>query len=163
MDAKQAELIEGRLRRIAWIGEIFLDGDAFREVVLTPEELHGDDYMVDHDKFIQLKQVLFKLKRVEPGDLGLVTWRPYGDEMALTIMVDAHPLYSARPGNYPMLPAMNEAMAGRVGVNESKSGERPVLSVYGPIRDSLDNVVGVLELFASLNPDEYRVDRFDRD
>jgi len=147
---------EARLRRIARAAEVFVDGDAFREFVLKPELNTGDEYLVDHGKFIALKQALIKLKRLEPGDVGVIAWRRFKDQADLCLAVDSHPC-AVRPGNHPISPAMAEAFAGRVAVQDLEFRGHPLLGVCAPIRDSLDEVVGVVEVFASLVPEKFRV------
>lgn len=144
---------EERLRRIARAGEVFIDGDAFKGIVINPELASGDDYRVDHEKFIRVKEALFKLKRLEPGDVAVMTWRRHKDVAALTVLVDFDPNRRPYPGKFPVTAAMAAAFEGRTAVQELDFGGVPVLSVCAPIRDSLDEVVGVLEVFASLQPD----------
>jgi hypothetical protein len=148
---------EARLRRVARAGSVFIDGEAFKALVLDPDLNTGDDYRVDHEKFIAVKKTLLKLKRLEDGDVGVVTWRRFQDQADQVMPVDAHPCAS-RPGNHPVSPAMAEAFAGKVAVQELEFRGAPVLSVCAPIRDSLDDVVGALEVFASLVPEKLRVD-----
>jgi hypothetical protein len=151
---------EARLRRIARAAEVFVDGDAFREFVLKPEMNTGDEYLVDHAKFIALKQALMKLKRLESGDVGVITWRRFGDQADLCLGIDSHPC-AVRPGNHPVSPAMAEAFAGRPAAQDLEMRGHPLLGVCAPIRDSLDDVVGVVEVFASLEPETFRVDGLD--
>ncbi len=96
---------EARLRRIARAGEVFINGDAFRDFVLKPELNTGDQYLVDHGKFIDVKQTLFKLKRLEPGDVGVITWRKFGEEADNCLPCDSYPK-TVRPGNHPMSEAV---------------------------------------------------------
>ena len=70
--------------------------------------------------------------------------------------VDTYPL-SVRPGNHPITPAMAEAFGGRTAVQEREMRGVPVLSVCAPIRDSLNDVVGILEVFTSLAPERWTV------
>jgi hypothetical protein len=161
VSAKFRAETEERLRRAARAGAVFIDGEAFKALVIDPSLNTGDDYRVDHEKFIAVKKALLKLKRLEDGDLGVVTWRrfpPGSQDQADQVMpVDAHPCAS-RPGNHPISPAMAEAFAGNVAVQQLEFRGAPVLSVCAPIRDSLDDVVGVVEVFASLAPEKLRVD-----
>jgi len=158
VNAKVRKEAEARLRRIARVAEVFVDGDAFKNVARKPELNTGDEYCVNHAEFINVKQSLTKLKRIEEGDVGAMAWRPFGEEADIVVPVDVHPR-SVRPGNHPVTPAMAEAFAGNVGVQEIQFREFPLLSVCVPIRDSLDEVVGVTELFASLVPDKFKADR----
>jgi hypothetical protein len=146
---------EARLRRIARAGEVFINGDAFREFVLKPELNTGDQYLVDHEKFIEVKQTLFKMKRLEPGDVGVITWRKFGEEADNCLPCDSYPK-SVRPGNHPMSEAVIKAFAGETAVQDVQMRGYPMLSVCAPIRDSLDDVVGVVEVFASLVPEKFQ-------
>jgi hypothetical protein len=125
---------------------------------VDPKLNTGDDYRVDHEKFIVVKKALLRLKRLEPGDIGVLTWRRFGQEADITVPVDSHPC-AVRPGNHPVTPAMAEAFAGRTAVQELDWRGCPLLSVCAPIRDSLDDVVGVVEVFASLAPERLRMDQ----
>jgi hypothetical protein len=147
---------EARLRRIARAGEVFIDGEAFKKFVGLPELNTGDKYYVEHAEFINVKQTLFKLKRLEPGDVGVITWRKFGEEADNCLPCDSHPR-AVRPGNHPISEAMAEAFAGGTAVQEIEFRGWPLLSVCAPIRDSLDDVVGVVEVFASLLPEEFTV------
>ncbi len=149
---------EARLRRLARVAEVYVDGDAFKRFVGIPEINTGDKYYVEHAEFIKVKQELMKLKRVEDGDVGVITWRRFGEDQADNCLpVDTYP-QSVRPGNYPINEARAAAFAGGIGVHEFECRGYPVMGVCTPIRDSLDDVVGVVELFASLVPDVFRAD-----
>ncbi len=152
-----------RLLRVAYAGSIFLDGEAFRETFFDPkqgavcaEEPDRDDpqYHVDHEKFIALKRTLFKLKRLESDPVALMTWRPYlDDQVVVAVAMDLHPVM-VRPGTQQINEAMRQALGGETAEQEYEFRGRPVLSVLAPIRDSFEDVVGVLEVYASLVPEK---------
>jgi hypothetical protein len=149
---------EQRLRRLARAGSVLVDGEAFKGIPLRPELNTGDDYAVDHDKFLTVKRTLMKLKRLEDGDVGVTSWRPWpGGQMEQVCPVDVHPL-PVRPGNHPLSPAVAAAFEGKTGVQELELRGHPVLSVCAPIVDSMNDVVGVVEVFASLVPETFKVD-----
>lgn len=149
---------ETRLRRLARAATVLVDGDAFKGIVLQPELNTGDDYAVDHEKFLAVKRTLMKLKRLEDGDVGVTTWRRFGDgQMEQVCPVDMHAL-PVRPGNHPMSDAVAAAFDGQPAVQELTIRGFPALSVCSPIRDSMDDVVGVVEVFASLAPERMQVD-----
>ncbi len=152
--------VEERLRHVARAGEVFVDGEVFRGIVLDPEVNTGDDYQVRHENFIAVKQTLLKLKRLVDGDVGVVAWRRFKDQADMVVSVDIHPC-STRPGNHPLTEAMTAAFAGRTAFQEIEIKGFPALSACGPIRDSLDDVVGVVEVYASLAPDAFSVDLLD--
>jgi len=149
---------EERLRRLARAATVLIDGEAFAGIPLRPELNTGDDYAVDHEKFLTVKRTLLKLKRLEDGDLGVTTWRRWADgQMEQVCPVDVNPL-AVRPGNHPMSPAVAAAFDGNVGVQELQMRGQPILSVTAPIRDSMEDVVGVVELCASLAPQRFQMD-----
>jgi hypothetical protein len=145
---------EARLLRAARAAEVFIDGDAFKNVARKPELNTGDQYCVNHEEFIKTKQTLLNIKRLDPGDIAIFTWRPFGDEMDIVVPVDTGPP-SVRPGNHPITDEMARALKGETVVHEKMLRAWPLLSVLAPIRDSLDDVVGVVEVFASLVPDKF--------
>jgi hypothetical protein len=159
VNAKLRRETEERLRRLARAATVLVDGDAFKGIPVDPDLNTGDDYRVDHDKFIAVKKTLMKIKRLEDGDVGIITWRRFKDEADITVPVDSHPC-AVRPGNHPITPAMAAAFEGGTAVQELDWPWRgcPILSVCAPIRDSLDDVVGIVEVFASLTPDRATVD-----
>ncbi len=148
---------EARLLRAARAAEVFVDGDAFKNVVRKQELNTGDEYCVNHAEFISVKQALLNIKRLEEGDVAALTWRPFGDEVDIVVPVDSSPL-PVRPGNHPITPEMARALEGETVVRETALRNWPLLSVLAPIRDSLDDVVGVTEVFASLVPDKFKAD-----
>lgn len=148
---------EQRLRRIARAGTVFVDGEAFKAIPVDPAHHTGDGYQVNHEAFIAVKRALMKLKRLEDGDIGVVSWRPFGDGQAdLVLAVDLH-CCPVRPGNHPIKPAMAEAFAGRTAVHEWEFRGYPILAVCAPIVDSMEDVVGIVEVYASLVPDTFRI------
>lgn len=150
---------EERLRRLAWAGEVLIDGELFKGIVRDPAVCGGDDYRVNEENFIPIKRMLFKIRRLErEADASLVTWRRYrcadkdGHEREAAVMVvplDSHP--KDVKGVHSISPAMERAFRGHmaVEVQATRTGER-ILSVYAPIRDSFEDVVGVSEVFAAL-------------
>lgn len=163
--AKVRAETEARLRRLARAGEVFVDGEAFKAVVPNSALNSGDEYCVDETRFIPVKQALMRLKRLEPGDCSAQAWRRFRykdkagaehDGAAVVVPVDPHPKDVKTP--HPVSPAMEEAFQGRVGVEELEFRGVPLLSVCAPIRDSFEDVVGVVEVFGSLAPDRLKVD-----
>ncbi len=152
-----------RLKRVAHAGTVFLDGEAFRETFFDPkqgavcaEEPDREDpqYHVDHGKFITIKKTLFKLKRLESEPVALMTWRPFlDDRVKIAIAMDVHPVSVVRPGTQPINDAMRRALGGETVEQEYEFRDRPVLSLLTPIRDSFEDVVGVLEVYAPLVPE----------
>jgi hypothetical protein len=150
---------ETGLRRLAHAAVVFIDGDIFSKVVVDPSMYTGDDYRVDDEKFIAIKKTLFKLKRISEIDASIQTWHRTGDGAAIVVPMDRHP--KAVKGLHPITLAMGEAFAGRTAVEEQDFDGIPILSVYAPIRDSMEDVVGAVEVYGSLAPDRLKIDTLD--
>jgi hypothetical protein len=147
---------EQRLRRLAHAATVLIDGEAFRRIPLRPELNTGDDYAVDHASFLAVKQMLMKLKRLEDGDVAITSWRKWKDtEMEQVCPVDLHHL-QVRPGNHPISQAHAAAFNGETACYAFELRGEPALAVCAPIRDSMDDVAGVVEIFASLAPERMR-------
>ena len=153
---------EQRLRRLARIAEVLIDGEVFKGIVADPAVAGGDDYRVDDEKFIVVKKFLLKLKRIEKGDVSAQTWRPFANKdgvpcAVVVVPVDPHP--RDVKGIHPLSAALKKAFDGGTGVEVLTFNNAPLLSVCAPIRDSLGDIVGVVEVFGSLAPRKYKVDR----
>ena len=160
VSAKTRREVEARLMRLARAGEVFLDGEALRELFPDPAI-----NTVDDDRFVALKKVLFKLKRLEEGDASAQVWRrfenPKTGEPGATLAVPVDPHPREVKGVHPVSEAMSAALGGGTGVEEQLFRGVPILSVYAPVRDSFEDVVGVVEVYGSLAPDRFRVDSLD--
>jgi len=158
VSAKVRKEIEAQLRRLAHAAQVFIDGDVFKQIVVDPELYTGDDYRVDDDRFVEVKKMLFKLKRISECDASLQLMQKCQDGVAVVMPMDRHP--KMVKGLHPITLAMGEAFVGNVAVEEQEMGV-PILSVYAPIRDSLEDVVGIVEVYGSLAPDKMKVDTLD--
>ena len=159
VSAKVRRETEAGLRRLARAAGVFLDGDVLKRMVVDPAIHSGDDYRVDDDAFVALKKTLFKLKRIREGDASLQIWRKAADGAAVAIAMDRHP--RDPKALHGICPAMAEAFAGGTAVEELEFGGVPILSVYVPVRDSMEDVVGVVEAYGSLAPQRLKVDTLD--
>jgi hypothetical protein len=156
VSAKARKEIEAQLRKLAYAAEVFIDGDVFKQIVVDPELYTGDDYRVDDDRFVEVKKTLFKLKRISEGDASLKLWHKCQDGAAIVMPMDRHP--KGVKQLHPITLAMGEAFAGGTAIEEQEMDGVPILSVYAPVRDSMDDVVGIVEVYGSLAPDKLKVD-----
>jgi hypothetical protein len=157
VSAKVRKETEAALRRLAHAAGVFIEGDVFKAIVIDPDTYTGDDYQVDDDAFVAVKKTLFRLKRISECDASLILWRKCRDGAAIVMPMDAH-LKDVKRGLHPMTPAMADAFEGATVVEEQLFGNVPVLSVFEPVRDSMDDVVGVAEVYGSLAPHKLKVD-----
>ncbi|QHT59391.1 hypothetical protein GXP70_05005 [Paenibacillus lycopersici] len=128
------------------IGLMYLDGDRFEEVLL---DRHGHtDY--DFARFTDVKNDLTRLENINP-QLGLcaVLWQlhPANRQVAVPVVAGKSlPLedWTRSAANPELLLAME---SGRPQVKK-RDGRR--LSRYYPVRNSDDEIVGVLELLQGM-------------
>ncbi len=156
VSAKVRKETEAGLRRLAHAAGVFIDGDVFKQIVVDPELYTGDDYRVDDDRFAEVKKILFKLKRISECDASLQLWQKCQDGAAIVMPMDRHP--KGVKALHPITLAMGEALAGGTAIEEQEIDNVPFLSVYTPIRDSLEDVIGIAEVYGSLAPDKYAID-----
>jgi len=164
-----------RLKHVAHVGEIFIDGDAC-EAALRPaarDWTDGDDIDYDFDVGAPIKRTLLRLERVEPFPYCAILWRRRPDDAT-----KAEVLLAGRAGSpygrgpTPMPPPLRKALVdGKMAVGRiprskykamlgrlyghvwmvdfdslARSGRPNVISVFAPIRNSNDEIVAALEL-----------------
>lgn len=167
--------IVARLKHVAHVGQLFIDGDACEEALRPAARAwtSGDDIDYDFEVGAPIKQTLMRLERVEPFRCYAVLWRRRPDDSA-----QAEVLLAGRGGSpygrgpVRMPPALRKALvAGRLAVarmsasqyerslarryghvwmvdhdNFATSGRSQVVSVFAPIRNSNDDLVAALEV-----------------
>lgn len=138
--------LELDLESVARIGLMYLDGDQFEEVLL---DRHGDtDY--DFERFASVKNALTRLENINPG-LGIcaVLWQLHPKNARLAV-----PLVAGRslpPEGWRRTPVHAEmAFVWESGKPQVKKRENGLTSHYYPVRNSDDEVVGVLELLQGM-------------
>ncbi|GHU73698.1 hypothetical protein AGMMS49992_13150 [Clostridia bacterium] len=127
---------------VARIGLMYLDGDAFEEVLL--DRVGFVDY--DFERFNRCKIALMKLERINPDlDVTAVLWQSKADNHSVIIPLIAGKALPVE-GWQPVLANAEQlrALSGENGV-EKQRGNR-CASHYYPIRNSDADIIGVLEL-----------------
>ena len=133
---------EWSVDELARIGLLFLDGDAF-ETVLIDQEDHTDYRFAP---FTDLKADLLRIEAIDPDlDVSAILWRVYPGNAYV-----AEPLIagSGLPNSgwrrvFAPLPLRETFRAGTPQVNPQPPKGT---AHYYPLRNSNDDVVGVLEL-----------------
>jgi len=160
------EQIRGILRQIGRTASIMFDGELCGRIVterswkwmrdFDPKDRFSvsDNYDVAHKPFERAKNTLLRLQRLAPDDLPVqcLLWVPVPTLAGkMTVIVwNGGPSRWWRWANQhlPAEPAMLAAMetAGLTEVPEAGTG---VLTVLAPVRDSLKEVTGFVEVSAS--------------
>jgi len=152
------------IENIGRIGQMFLDGDLLKKVMIDPFTCDEDDTDYDIPAFNALKAALSKVERMNP-DLYLTgalwQWYPTNRRMAAPAVIGkAHPRNGWMRPDPPvgwmitdcapeMLRAMQEGTPTKATDGEGK------WTYYFPIKTSAGVVVGALELSDSGKPGPY--------
>ena len=154
------------LDRVAQIATAMVDGDVCSRIE-TPRSRKfesqkdprdpwraSDNYDVDHDAFIGAKKTLMRLARLceSPCDVNL--WMPLSADRIQVMVRNVHEMSQFWPWgalNQEMPPEMKKVLdtGQRVTVRR-----RPgMISVLAPVRNSLGDIVGLVEVVSHTQPD----------
>lgn len=134
------------IENIGRIGQMLISGDLLTRVLVDDYTWDEDDTRYRFSEFNTLKWALMKTERLNPdiclsGALWL--WYRANRRMVVPVIVDQmrpRPGHVILPGN----PALMETLLK--GVNTTRTHEDGAQAHYFPIRNSLDAIVGALEL-----------------
>lgn len=147
--------IAARLLELARVSIAILDGDAARDCLKPTSriEISPDDYEYEADLCDALRRGLLRLERLSDLDLQTGVWRLRPDKPGMADLLLAGMGYPRQFSGWdkyliPIPPAMQQAFGGEPGTVFSDDGRW--CSVFVPLRDSLDDIVAVLEFCAAL-------------
>ena len=153
---------EKTLDEIARVATIMVDGDVCQHI-LTPRALEhmlkhdprddwqaGDNYDVNNEAFIQTKKTLIRLAMIAPFPVDVNLWMPVPTTKDVHIVIrNKYDLSQFWNGDLeqPMPAPMQQVLkTGDRATVEEKPG---MVSVLAPVRNSLGEIVGVLEVVSS--------------
>ena len=133
---------EWSIDEIARIGLLFLDGDAFEDVLIDQEE-HTDYRFAP---FTDLKADLLRIERIDPDlEMSAILWREYpGNRYVMEPLVAGSGLPNTGPRRIFATPPMRAAYG--TGTNQMDDQSPKGIAYYYPLRNSKDDIVGLLEL-----------------
>ncbi len=155
------EQIEQELGHIARVAAVMVDGDACRRIV-TPRALEymfksdphdrflaGDNYDVNDAEFNAVKKTLIRLARLAPFTCDVNLWMPipgHPDKIQVVIR-NANELsqfWTFGAIDQEMFPPMRQVLeTGKPVTVKQRPG---MISVLGPVYDSLGDVAGLVEV-----------------
>ena len=155
--------IEQELDHIASVAGVMVDGDLCRRIV-TPRALEymfkidphdrflaGDNYDVNDAEFNSAKKTLIRLSRLAPFACDVNLWMPipgHPDKVQVVIR-NVHELsqfWVFGAVNQDMFPPMREVLES--GKRVTVKQRHGMISVLGPVYDSLGDVAGLVEVVA---------------
>ncbi len=157
--------VRDELTRLAEIAAGMLDGEEVKAIITekamnyiaNPDPKHrylsGDYYDVDHDAFLRTKKFLTRLERLGSVRLNGSVWVPVPGREEVTVAVQNgahHYYYQFGQERLATPPEMKEVFqAGKI-TSAPVGPDDKFVAVLAPVRDSLGDVVGVVELTAPL-------------
>jgi hypothetical protein len=157
------EQIEQELDHIASVAGVMMDGDLCRRIV-TPRALEymfksdphdrflaGDNYDVNDAEFNSAKKTLIRLARLAPFACDVNLWMPiagHPDKIQVVIR-NANELsqfWVFGAIDQELFPPMREVLES--GKRVTVKQRRGMISVLGPVYDSLGSVAGLVEAVA---------------
>jgi hypothetical protein len=150
------------LREIARVATIMIDGDVCQRIV-TPRALAhmlhpdprdkwqaGDNYDVDDAAFIQTKKTLVRLAMIAPYPVDVNLWMPVPTTQDIQVVIrNKYNLSQFWNGELEqaMPPEMQEVLKTGKTLTIQKMPE--MISVLAPVRNSLGQIVGLVEVVSS--------------
>jgi hypothetical protein len=155
------------LSEIARVATIMIDGDVCQHIV-TPRALQhmlredprdewqaGDNYDVNNDAFIQTKKTLIRLAMLAPYPVNVNLWMPVPTTPDIQLVIHNKYNLSQFSGTegrmqQTMPPEMLQVLkTGKQVIYQKKPG---MISVLAPVRNSLGEIVGLVEVVSSTLP-----------
>jgi hypothetical protein len=154
--------------RLAEIGSAFVDGEDLKQIIteesmhyiLNPDPEHRflamDHYVVEHAPFLRVKKILIRLARLAGMPLGAAVWIrvPGRDQVTPCVLNGTQQrLYTFGLQVLDTPECMKTVLDEGVRVSLPADENFKVATALAPVRDSLDDIVGVLELNAPTEDD----------
>jgi len=160
--------LESELDEIARVASVMLDGDVCQRIVTTRAMammLHntspdpwadGDNYEVNQDSFIRTKKTLIRLAGLTSLPVDVNLWMPLKSEPARIHIVirnrnEMSQFWEWGKLQQDMFPEMRKVL--ETGKRITVKRKPRMISVLAPVRNSLGDIVGLVEVVGTLQPD----------
>ncbi|MHB1935685.1 MAG: hypothetical protein ACYCOR_03785 [Acidobacteriaceae bacterium] len=153
------------MSEIARVASIMIDGDVCQHIVTQRALAHmlhpdprdewqaGDNYDVHDGPFIQTKKTLIRLAMMAPYPVDVNLWMPVPTTQDVQVVIrNKYNLSQFWNGELKqkMPPEMHEVLqSGKTLTIQKTSG---MISVLAPVRNSLNQIVGLVEVVGSAVP-----------
>ena len=167
--AADATILARELDDIGRIATVMVDGDLCQRI-LTPRALRymfrkdprdqyagSDNYDVDDESFIRTKKTLIRLAQLSQFPVDVNLWMPLpGTPTSIHVVIrnrrEISQFWEWGKLRQEMFPAMKVVLdTGRRITVKNKPG---YISVLAPVRNSLGDIAGLVEVAGRLHPDE---------
>jgi hypothetical protein len=158
------------LDAVARIATVMMDGDACQRIV-TPRALDylfrndpkdqwlaGDNYDVNDQAFIDVKKTLIRLSRLAPFACDVNLWMPiagHPDKIRVVIrnVNEMSQFWTWGALYQDMIPQMKQVL--ETGERVTVTGKPGWVSVLAPVRNSLGDVVALVEVASQKRPEPH--------
>ncbi|MES2222624.1 MAG: hypothetical protein V4587_16865 [Acidobacteriota bacterium] len=160
--AVTSEAQQQELQQIARVATVMIDGDVCQHIVTQRALEHmlhsdprdkwqaGDNYDVHAVPFIQTKKTLIRLAMLAPYPVDVNLWMPVPTTQKIQVVIrNKFNLSQFWNGelDQEMPPEMRDVLqTGKTKTIQNKPG---MISVLAPVRNSLNEIVGLVEVVAS--------------
>jgi hypothetical protein len=158
---------EKSLDEVARVATIMIDGDVCQHIVTARALEHmlkndprdewqaGDNYDVNNDAFIQTKKTLIRLAMLASYPVNVNLWMPVPGTQDIQLVIFNKYNLSQFAGSednleQSMPPEMQQVL--KTGTRLTVTRQPGMLSVLAPVRNSLGDIVGLVEVVASTAP-----------
>ena len=164
-----ADAVLAELMRLGEIAAALLDGEEVQHII-TDRAMHyianpdgdyrflaGDYYDVDAARFLAAKKLLLRIGRLGRTEVSTSVWVPVPGTDAVTVAIHNgvhHRYYAFGQLSVPVPPEMAQVFETGRCQQLTPDGANAVATVLAPVRDSLHDVVAVVELSAPVLPDD---------
>ena len=156
------------LEEIARVATAMIDGDVCQHIVTERALQHmlhsdprdewqaGDNYDVHDAPFIQTKKTLIRLATLAPYPVDVNLWMPVPTTQDIQVVIrNKYDLSQFWNGDLdqPMPPEMHEVL--QTGKTLTVKKTPGMISVMAPVRNSLNEIVGLVEVVASTSSPQH--------
>jgi hypothetical protein len=166
--ATDVSTLERDLNEIARVATAMVDGDVCEHIVTDralrymshpdPRDQYadGDNYDVDDDAFIRTKKTLIRLANLANYPVDANLWMPLrGDPRRIQVVIrnkyEMSQFWDWGKLSQAMVPEMKEVL--QTGKALTVKQKPKFVSVLAPVRNSLGQIVGVVEVVGETTPD----------
>jgi hypothetical protein len=156
------------LQEIARVATVMIDGDVCQHIVTQRALQHmlhsdprdkwqaGDNYDVHNAPFIQTKKTLIRLAMLAPYPVDVNLWMPVPSTQDIQVVIrnkyNLSPFWNGEL-EQAMPPEMHEVLqTGKTLTVQKTPG---MISVLAPVRNSLNQIVGLVEVASSAAPPQH--------
>ena len=162
--------VAGELDEVARVASVMVDGDVC-ERIMTPRAVQSflkedprdkwaaaDNFDVNHEAYIQTKKTLIRLGRLHSPRTDVNLWMPVpGAKGRVHIVIrnanEISQFWRWGDLHQPATPEMTEVLT--TGKRVTAAQRADIVSVLAPVRNSLGNIVGFVEVVTQLRPDPH--------